>query len=502
MKLHRFAEPPGAVLPLTCLPRHHSPFTAFRRTTTMKRARNQSSTIVDTGIHHAVVAPARAAASPAVVLDGGVRVSETTSKPTLLPPPPIQPFSDDSDDARPAGDASSSSSSSSSSAGGSAAEERRRKRAKREPQQELEGWRAAANAILSAGVKEDGAGSRSSKGESSGSSRKSFAVVCSSNVNRSIMAEILLKEHGMRAQSYGTGREVRLPGKDSKSPQSFPFGTPYVEIRDFLARQNEALFRRNSVLGLLERNSTTKRAPERWQSLDGEHVASFDVVVCFESRVFDLVVEDLQQRDPDTFKPLHVVSMTIRDSADDSAAAAGDVLDLCKMVNERAEWRWWLVAWLLFVRVCLQKGHSGWGELLDGGPKLQNEAAQVGAVGSVYLNVVWVAQKTLSKEGLEHFDNPTMSRVVPQSVVGDDVLVEFYRPSDIVQNVHGEIRRWYSLTRGCYQPSKMSHYCWSFSALHTAHRTLLAYMYRSLASLGTLVQLLLSVLASDMGTCS
>lgn len=73
-----------------------------------------------------------------------------------------------------------------------------------------------------------------------------------------------------------------------------------------------------------------------------------------------------------------------------------------------------------------------------GGPKLQNEAAQVGAVGSVYLNVVWVAQESLSKEGLEHVDNTTMSRVVPQGVVGDDVLVELYRPSDIVQNVHGE----------------------------------------------------------------
>lgn len=84
---------------------------------------------------------------------------------------------------------------------------------------------------------------------------------------------------------------MKLPGKDSKSPQSFPFGTPYVEIRDFLARQNEALFRRNSVLGLLERDAATKRAPERWQSLDSEDVASFDVVVCFESRVFDLVVE-------------------------------------------------------------------------------------------------------------------------------------------------------------------------------------------------------------------
>lgn len=88
-----------------------------------------------------------------------------------------------------------------------------------------------------------------------------------------------------------SSREVKLPGKDSRSPQSFPFGTPYVEIRDFLARQNEALFRRNSVLGLLERDAATKRAPERWQALESEEVASFDVVVCFESRVFDLVVE-------------------------------------------------------------------------------------------------------------------------------------------------------------------------------------------------------------------
>lgn len=86
-------------------------------------------------------------------------------------------------------------------------------------------------------------------------------------------------------------REVKLPGKDSRSPQSFAFGTPYVEIRDILASQDEELFRRNSVLGLLERDAATKKAPERWQALKGDEVASFDVVVCFESRVFDLVVE-------------------------------------------------------------------------------------------------------------------------------------------------------------------------------------------------------------------
>lgn len=42
--------------------------------------------------------------------------------------------------------------------------------------------------------------------EGAGNSRRKFAVVCSSNVNRSIMAEILLKKHNMRTRSFGTGR--------------------------------------------------------------------------------------------------------------------------------------------------------------------------------------------------------------------------------------------------------------------------------------------------------
>ncbi|CAM9518927.1 unnamed protein product [Pylaiella littoralis] len=232
--------------------------------------------------------------------------SESASFPAspLAPPPAIKPFSYDPDEkdtaqqegtssSTPSSSSSSSSSDSSNSFGGSTengqggGETQRRKRV---DQMEVAGWRISANAILE-GKAAAGAGMRETGQGGHGISRRKFAVVCSSNVNRSIMAEILLKENNIRARSFGTGREVKLPGKDSKSPQSFPFGTPYVEIRDFLARQNEALFRRNSVLGLLERDATTKRAPERWQSLESEDVASFDVVVCFESRVFDLVVE-------------------------------------------------------------------------------------------------------------------------------------------------------------------------------------------------------------------
>ncbi|CAM9201437.1 unnamed protein product [Ascophyllum nodosum] len=64
---------------------------------------------------------------------------------------------------------------------------------------------------------------------------------------------------------------------------------------------------------------------------DGTHLGR--IVISLFRHHENLLVTDLQQRDPDTFKPLHVVSMTIRDSAEESAAAASDVLELCKMLD-------------------------------------------------------------------------------------------------------------------------------------------------------------------------
>lgn len=145
---------------------------------TMKRAREQSTKAVEGGRSPvSVPAPAPRAVS-------------------LRPPPPIQPFSDDSEEDDGAhGGSSSSSSSSAGSVEGSEP-----KRAKKE-QTEVEGWRRRAMAIIDGEKTAGGAGA-----EETGNSRRKFAVVCSSNVNRSIMAEILLKKHNMRARSFGTGR--------------------------------------------------------------------------------------------------------------------------------------------------------------------------------------------------------------------------------------------------------------------------------------------------------
>jgi RNA polymerase II subunit A C-terminal domain phosphatase SSU72 len=88
-------------------------------------------------------------------------------------------------------------------------------------------------------------------------------------------------------ESYGVGSQVKLPGASQKEPNVYPFGTPYEFIYNELKHKNESLYTRNGLLKMLRRNMAVKRAPERWQ--DGRLV--FDVVVTFEERVMEQVVD-------------------------------------------------------------------------------------------------------------------------------------------------------------------------------------------------------------------
>lgn len=121
----------------------------------------------------------------------------TSQKPIVpfRPPPLVKPFCADSE-----GDGNGEVNSLSSPIDGQTAPEpkpkRRRKDEMEKRPEEEAAWRKVAEGIL--------AGAPVSVGE--GTSKKSFAVVCSSNVNRSIMAQKLLEKNDMRAKSYGTGR--------------------------------------------------------------------------------------------------------------------------------------------------------------------------------------------------------------------------------------------------------------------------------------------------------
>ena len=107
------------------------------------------------------------------------------------PPPPVQPFSDETKEA-----ANGEPASLPSPVDGQTEPEAKRRIKEVLEKGKKEEWRKVAEGILAGGPVRVG----------KGTSKRSFAVVCSSNINRSIMAQKLLEKNDMRAKSYGTGR--------------------------------------------------------------------------------------------------------------------------------------------------------------------------------------------------------------------------------------------------------------------------------------------------------
>lgn len=119
-------------------------------------------------------------------------------------------------------------------------------------------------------------------------------------------------------------------------PQIFKFGTPYENMYNTLAAtpQDEAYFTRNGVLQLCERGAAVKKAPERWQDVPTEDISNHDVVIAFEERLFDAMVEDLQLREPtENFKPIHMICLDTKDNPHEAAVQGQVALDLCWRLN-------------------------------------------------------------------------------------------------------------------------------------------------------------------------
>jgi RNA polymerase II subunit A C-terminal domain phosphatase SSU72 len=115
-------------------------------------------------------------------------------------------------------------------------------------------------------------------------------------------------------------------------PRLFKFGTPYADMYTSLAATSEDAnyFARNGVLQLCKRGAAVKIAPARWQDTPDEVVSLHDVVIAFEERVFDAVIEDLQIRQPtQDFRPIHVICLDTKDNPHEAALQGQVALDLC-----------------------------------------------------------------------------------------------------------------------------------------------------------------------------
>lgn len=140
----------------------------------------------------------------------------------------------------------------------------------------------------------------------------------------------------MNVQSYGVGSKVTIASRNGP-PVQFKFGTPYREIEEKLFENDDdkEYYKKQGFVKILERNKKIKNAPEKWQEVKKLH-GVFDVVWCFEERIYDLLVEDINGRKPeenDDTRALHVISMHVDDNAQESEVAGQIVLEFCKKVN-------------------------------------------------------------------------------------------------------------------------------------------------------------------------
>lgn len=118
-----------------------------------------------------------------------------------------------------------------------------------------------------------------------------------------------------------------------EAPNVYDFGTPYTAIYADLKGKDAELYARNGLLPMLERNITLKLAPERWQL----NTRQFDVVVAFEERVFDQILEDMHLRGGRTLQPLLVLNLDVRDNATEAGLAAPLALSLVQALQQAGD---------------------------------------------------------------------------------------------------------------------------------------------------------------------
>eukprot|EP00300_Choanocystis_sp_HF-7_P011167 c17336_g1_i3.p1 GENE.c17336_g1_i3~~c17336_g1_i3.p1 ORF type:complete len:129 (-),score=31.30 c17336_g1_i3:101-487(-) len=105
---------------------------------------------------------------------------------------------------------------------------------------------------------------------------------------------------------------------------------------DELQSVSKELYTQNGVLNMLARNQTVKQCPERFQETS-EH---FDIIITFEERVFDAVLEHFEARESVTHESVLVVNVPVKDSHEEATVGANIVLRLCQQLDAAEQDSW------------------------------------------------------------------------------------------------------------------------------------------------------------------
>ncbi|XP_039703757.1 RNA polymerase II subunit A C-terminal domain phosphatase SSU72-like [Pteropus medius] len=157
-----------------------------------------------------------------------------------------------------------------------------------------------------------------------------LAVVCMSNMNRSMEAHSILRKKGFSVRSFGAGSCVKLPGPTPTLHVVYDFSTTHKQMYDDLLRKDRDYYGRNGLLHILGRNERIKPRPERFQECSDR----FDVIFTCEESVYDRVVADLYAREQETLQPVHVINVDVKDTLRGAALGAVIICELCQGLQD------------------------------------------------------------------------------------------------------------------------------------------------------------------------
>ncbi|RZF45365.1 hypothetical protein LSTR_LSTR002808 [Laodelphax striatellus] len=162
------------------------------------------------------------------------------------------------------------------------------------------------------------------------SANLNIAVVCSSNMNRSMEAHAFLSKKGFRVRSFGTGDKVKLPGTGPDRPNVYDFSCTYDEIYQDLLIKDKNFYTQNGLLNMIDRNRRIKPKPERFQLCKEK----FDIVVTCEERVYDQVVEYFENRSTTDNASVHVINVDIQDNHEEATLGAFLICELVTLMSK------------------------------------------------------------------------------------------------------------------------------------------------------------------------